>query len=110
MLNINADNAAKLDRLAASAINHWGVRKQIDQTVEECSELLCELTKFHRDRQDWEHIKEEVADVTVMMAEMIKIIGPEEFNRVLAVKLNKFEAGLSKSIQAKVDQILSIHI
>lgn len=103
MLDINAENAAKLDFLASSAIDHWGAFKQINQTVEECAELLCELTKFHRSRQDWEHIKEEVADVTIMMAEMIKVIGIEEFNRVLAVKLNKFEAGLTKSIRDKAE-------
>jgi hypothetical protein len=110
MRDISPEHLTRLDRLARSAINHWGEDKQLDQATEETAELLCELTKRHRNRQDWEHILEESVDTYIMMTELFIMFGPEAVNAMFAKKLDKFEAGLSKSIQAKVDSILSINI
>lgn len=110
MLDIEKEKIARLDRLARSAINHWGPDKQFDQAEEEAIELAMELVRRKRGRQVWDHILEEAVDNYIMVTEMFILFGPEAVNAMLDKKLDKFEAGLSKSIKAKVDSILSINI
>lgn len=110
MLDIEDAKIARLDRLARSAINHWGADKQFAQAEEEAIELALELVRIRRNRQDWEAILEEAVDNYIMVTELFILFGPEKVNEMLDKKLNKFDAALKKSIQAKVHSILSINI
>lgn len=110
MLDIENEKIKRLDGLARSAINHWGADKQFAQAEEEAIELALELVRIRRNRQDWDAILEEAVDVYIMATEIFILFGPEKVNEMLDKKLDKFDAALKKSIQAKVDSIMSIQI
>jgi len=55
------------------AIKKFGTPIQIVVCIEELSELIKELTKDIRDKGNIEHIAEEIADVTIMLEQMILI-------------------------------------
>lgn len=55
------------------AIKTFGTPIQIVVCVEELSELIKELTKEIRNKGNIEHIAEEIADVTIMLEQMILI-------------------------------------
>lgn len=110
MLDIENDKIVRLDRLARSAINHWGADKQFAQAEEEAIELALELVRIRRNRQDWDSILEEAVDNYIMVTEIFILFGPEKVNEMLNKKLDKFDSALSKSIKEKVDSILSINI
>lgn len=110
MLDIDNDKINRLDRLARSAINHWGEEKQFAQAEEEAIELALELVRIRRRRQNWDNILEEAVDNYIMVTELFIIFGPEKVNAMLDKKLDKFDAALTKSIQDKVNSILSINI
>ncbi len=110
MLDIENEKIKRLDGLARSAINHWGADKQFAQAEEEAIELALELVRIRRNRQDWDAILEEAVDNYIMVTEIFILFGPEKVNEMLDKKLNQFDAALKKSIQAKVDSILSIQI
>lgn len=114
MLDIENEKIKRLDGLARSAINHWGADKQFAQAEEEAIELALELAlelvRIRRNRQDWDAILEEAVDVYIMATEIFILFGPEKVNEMLDKKLDKFDAALKKSIQAKVDSIMSIQI
>lgn len=110
MLDIENEKIKRLDGLARSAINHWGADKQFAQAEEEAIELALELVRIRRNRQDWDAILEEAVDNYIMATEIFILFGPEKVNEMLDKKLDKFDAALKKSIQAKVDSIMSIQI
>lgn len=99
MLDISDVKIARLDKLARLAIDHWGPDKQFDQAEEEAIEFAMELVRRRRGRQDWEHILEEAVDMYIMVTEVFVLFGPEKVNAMLQMKLDKFEAGLKKSIE-----------
>lgn len=58
--------------------NHYGLEKQLDQTVEECSELIQAIMKWKRgDSPDVlgliYHVAEEVADVWIMLNQLTEL-------------------------------------
>lgn len=55
------------------AVEKWGVNDQLDQTTEECAELIQSLNKFKRKRGDFEMVVEEVVDVQIMINQ-VKVI------------------------------------
>lgn len=67
---------SKLTRIIAE----YGFDNQVNQTIEECSELIKALLKFRRNRDDYaslEYLKrdiiDEIADVSIML-DQLKII------------------------------------
>lgn len=76
----------KNDRLTAPkrAIEKWGKEAQIRQCMEECAELIQALNKYLRVGTEGglrklieakDHVKEEMADVCVMLDQMEEIFG-----------------------------------
>ena len=57
-----------------AAIDHYGVESQVVVAIEELSELQKELCKMLRGKQDTEHIAEEIADVQIMLAQLIEML------------------------------------
>lgn len=84
----------RVEELSKKAIDKWGVDSQFDMMIEETAELLEQLVRIKRNRQDWDKILEEVTDVYQMCIEMSMIFGHENFNAMLEKKLDKFENNL----------------
>lgn len=59
----------QIDEFKESSIkeiaNHYGLEKQLDQTVEECSELIQAISKAKRGKLDADNMAEEIADVLI---------------------------------------------
>lgn len=59
--------------LLRQAINHYGPDSQMNVAVEECSELQKEICKHFRGFNNVDHLAEEVADVAIMLQQLILI-------------------------------------
>lgn len=88
----------------------YGVLNQLDKTIEECSELILETSKIkqylreHNFDTDWswrEHIIEEMADVLVMIKQLIYIFScKKEVKSMMEYKVKRQR----KRIQEKCNQ------
>ena len=65
--------------------------KQINICIEEMSELTKALCKHNRGKTDIENIKEEIADVHIMLMQMLMLfeIDEEEFLKVIDEKIKR---------------------
>lgn len=65
--------------------------KQINICIEEMSELTKALCKHTRGNTDIENIKEEIADVHIMLMQMLMLfeIDEEEFLNIVEYKINR---------------------
>ena len=82
-----------MERVYRAALEKWGVEAQYDQTIEECAELIAALKHLKRDKVDEEQIVSELADVTLMIGQLIWMFGEERVKAAVARKLEKL-AGL----------------
>ena len=62
------------DEIYDLAMEKFGEKHQALILVEECAELQKELVKFIRDKGDWAHLAEEMADVEIVLEQMKRII------------------------------------
>lgn len=79
-------------------LQKWGYIAQFDQTIEEMSELTKAICKYKRqlngeykDRPDIiDNLIEEIADVYMCIEFLQILLGEDEFNKKLDLKLEKF--------------------
>ncbi len=57
-------------RVFERALEHYGPELQTTVLVEEMAELQKELCKYRRGRANYDHIAEEIADVSIMLDQM----------------------------------------
>lgn len=55
------------------AIMNFGEKNQMIVAMEECSELIKEISKILRGKGDIEHLAEEMADVDIMIDQLVMI-------------------------------------
>lgn len=78
---------------------HYGEKHQCMLCIEEMSELIKEIVKFERKHNNYNEIAEEVADVQIMIEQVIAIYGiNEEVERWKEKKLKRTEARLAWDI------------
>lgn len=69
----------KLPTIYEEAITAWGEHAQLDMMIEECSELILAICHLNRGRKDSiEKVKEEAADVSIMLQQLKLIVGDWE--------------------------------
>ena len=84
----------KPDELRA-IMEHYGYEAQREQFVEECAEAILAVQKCKRkksaqeSREAFKNLKEEVADVLIMAAQMYHFLGADEIDRIIAKKLDR---------------------
>ena len=73
------------------AVDLWGQPTQIDMAIEECAELIKQLSKIDRrvNGSDEYKVAEEVADVEIMMEQLRYIIGADKVDVVKRRKLER---------------------
>ena len=65
---------------------YYGLDSQTDKTIEECAELIQALAKL----ESRENTLEEIADVQIMLKQMIYLLDcEEEVKKVMAYKINR---------------------
>ena len=70
---------------------HYGLRNQLKQLAEECSELSVESLHYIREGRGIERISEEIADVLIMIQQIIYLIGHgyEDIEKYAEFKLDR---------------------
>jgi NTP pyrophosphatase (non-canonical NTP hydrolase) len=75
------------------ATDHFGVNTQMLQTIEECSELITAISHFRRKRNNaLENLKEEVADVYIMIKQMMHMLNMHDNCEEVNGKLQRLKA------------------
>lgn len=80
-----------------TAIKTYGKDMQLNVAIEEFSELIKEICKNKRGRENIESITEEMADCYIMLEQLLLIFGIEndEINRVIGAKLDRLAERLN---------------
>ncbi len=86
MMNVYADEE-KVKKIA----DHYGIKNQLRQLAEECSELSVEALHYIREGKGIERIFEEIADVLIMIQQIIYLIGHgyEDIEKYAEFKLDR---------------------
>ena len=73
--------------LYEATLQKWGVEAQYDQAVEECAELIATLKHLRRGRVDEAAVADELADVFLMVGQLIFMIGEERVSSAVDRKI-----------------------
>lgn len=86
--------------LLETAIKTYGKDMQLNVAIEEFSELIKEICKNKRGRENLDSIIEEMADCYIMLEQLLLIFGIEndEINRVLSAKLDRLAVRLASDV------------
>ena len=71
--------------------DHYGLRKQLWQTVEEMAELtqvICKTGRYDMDTVR-DHLVEEVADVSIMIDQIVYLLGDNMIAKIREEKINR---------------------
>lgn len=84
------------------AIEHYGAEKQTWKAVEEMGELTQAICKYQLATDQMEKelallgLREEIADVCIMMEQLRKIYGEENVDTKIAYKLQRLEKRMGR--------------
>lgn len=78
-----------------ATLEKWGEEAQYDQAVEECAELIAVLKHFRRGKAGTKEVVAELADVYMMVGQLIYMFGEEQVDEAVAVKMDKLRALLN---------------
>ena len=86
-------------------LRHYGPEVQTVKAIEEMSELQVELAKMANLHGDVEAIKSEIADVYIMLLQLMSIydVEPEELDAEVAYKLDRQIRRIEEEKRAGVD-------
>ncbi|MDT8441459.1 MAG: antitoxin [Desulfuromonadales bacterium] len=70
-------------------IARWGEDAQHDQAIEECAELITVLKHYRRDRVDADAVVDELADVFLMLGQLIFMFGEQATQDAIVEKIAK---------------------
>jgi NTP pyrophosphatase (non-canonical NTP hydrolase) len=71
--------------------DHYGLRRQLWQTVEEMAELtqvICKTRRYDMDAVR-DHLVEEVADVSIMIDQIVYLLGDNMIAKIREEKINR---------------------
>lgn len=73
--------------LYRASLDKWGDEAQYDQAVEECAELIAALKHFRRGRIDEVAVAEELADVILMVGQLVYMLGEARVDAAMTGKI-----------------------
>ena len=81
------------------AINRYGIQHQSIVAIEELSELIKEITKACRNLANQDHMAEEIADVIIMINQLIIMYGinREDIDLFIQYKIHRLEKMLGET-------------
>jgi NTP pyrophosphatase (non-canonical NTP hydrolase) len=83
------------------ALKYWGFKAQIEQTQEECAELIVVLNKFFNRKLSHislNDVASEIADVEIMCQQMRIIVGDDKVDEYRVAK----QINLERELDGKV--------
>jgi NTP pyrophosphatase (non-canonical NTP hydrolase) len=81
--------------LYQETLKKWGEAAQYDQAVEECAELITVLKHLRRGRANETAVAEELADVYLMIGQLVYMLGEERFAAAVERKLARLREQLA---------------
>lgn len=90
-----------MDERIKAIAEHYGLPAQREQLEEECAELILASQKCKRigDRNTFNNFCEEVADVYIMVMQMMHLISPDVINAIVNKKLKRQMKRIKKEIE-----------
>lgn len=80
------------------ALELWGEEAQLDVAIEECSELIKAICKRKRgDAFAEDKVLEEVADVAIMLEQLVWLFGQDKYDEVFKDKLERLKLHIENS-------------
>ncbi len=77
--------------LYKASLEKWGREGQYDQAVEECAELIAVLKHFRRGKVNEDAVVSELADVVLMVGQLVFMFGEEKVEKAVKKKIGKLE-------------------
>ena len=77
------------DGVFKRAIDKWGEDSQVMMCMEECAELIATLKHYRREEVDAKVVVDEIADVFLMIGQLIYMFGEEQVDDAVRAKLEK---------------------
>ncbi len=87
----------RLARACRRAVELWGHVAQWRMVQEECGELVAAVNRFDRGRAVVVELAEEVADVTILMAQARLMLGEKVVDEAIERKLARLEKRIEAS-------------
>lgn len=84
----------KISDEPAWALRKYGANAQMDQTIEECAELIVALRHYRRGKATDDDVCGELADVAIMLEQMRIQFGRERFDSAHREKLARLRRRL----------------
>ncbi|MFW6145539.1 MAG: hypothetical protein ACOC4Y_01940 [bacterium] len=81
------------------AIDLWGAESQLLQAVEECNELSKAIIKYLNRGGDRENVKEEIADVDIMLGQLKCLFSETDIEDYKEIKLNRLRRLMAEETQ-----------
>jgi NTP pyrophosphatase (non-canonical NTP hydrolase) len=81
--------------LYAATLAKWGEAAQYDQAVEECAELIATLKHLRRGRVDETAVAGELADVYLMIGQLVYMLGEERVAAAIQRKIDRLREHLA---------------
>lgn len=78
------------------ALDKWGASAQINQFIEEAAEAIQAVQHYRRGRCDMDTVCGELADLHIMLSQMLVVYGVERFEKILAEKIASLDDRLSE--------------
>ena len=87
----------ELNKLYDECMEYWGLEKQSRMVQEECAELILAVSHFNRGRKYGEgDVIEELADVYLMIHQLMRYFGDEKVWEVIDFKSNLVKRKLER--------------
>jgi len=97
MVNETAEQGSGRREVYELVVEEWGREAQIMMAIEECSELIKELTKLYRGDTVSQNVAEEVADAEIMMEQCRVMFGETNVESYKTQKVERLRARLEQS-------------
>jgi hypothetical protein len=81
----------ELEMLASEALKKYGKTNQINKAIEELGELVSDLARYQNNTVMILDLVGEIADCTIMLAQLRQIFGEDTVDGILEQKLNRLE-------------------
>lgn len=80
-------------------LDHYGVFSQKIKTVEECAELITAILHNMEDRVNEAAVIDELADVSIMLEQMIAVYGRQKVDSRIDAKLRRQQDRIKKTTE-----------
>jgi len=96
-MKFDADNRS----IICEAIDFFGEDNQVDKAIEEMAELTKALLKNRHEKSscNYNNVNEEIADVAIMLEQLIMIFDTAEIVKFVDIKLNRLNVRIANQSQ-----------